>query len=95
MPRSSDASPLNLGAKPDRGDLRYLGRLLGDVIRETDGIAVFERIEAIRQASVAVHRTPGVHAEATLAQALDQLDLGDSLRFIRGDRKSTRLNSSH
>jgi len=84
MPRSSDASPLNLGAKPDRGDLRYLGRLLGDVIRETDGIAVFERIEAIRQASVAVHRTPGVHAEATLARALDQLDLGDSLRFIRG-----------
>ncbi|HPU15588.1 MAG TPA: phosphoenolpyruvate carboxylase, partial [Polymorphobacter sp.] len=84
MPRSTQASPSTLRAKPDRGDLRYLGRLLGDVIRDSDGVAVFDRIEAIRQASVAAHRTPGAPAEAALAQALGELDLGDSLRFIRG-----------
>ncbi len=42
---------------PEREDVRFLGRLLGDVIRAQEGNAVFSRIEEIRQAAVAVHRT--------------------------------------
>ena len=38
--------------------LDTLGRVLGDVIREQDGQAVFGQIEAIRRASVAYHREP-------------------------------------
>ena len=34
-----------------REDIRFLGRLLGDVIREHDGEALFRRIEYIRAAS--------------------------------------------
>jgi phosphoenolpyruvate carboxylase len=68
----------------DRDELRYLGRLLGDVIRTIDGPAVFDRIEGVRQASVAAHKAPGAPATAALAERLAALDLGDTLRFVRG-----------
>ena len=71
-------------AHAERGDLRYLGRLLGDVIRASDGNRVFDRIEGIRQASVEAHRAPGAPADAALARQLASLDLADTLRFVRG-----------
>ena len=37
-----------------RSTVRYIGRVLGDVIRGQDGEALFDRIEAIRKASVEV-----------------------------------------
>ncbi len=39
-----------------RATVRYVGRVLGDVIRAQDGEPVFEQIESIRRASVAFHR---------------------------------------
>ena len=69
---------------PDRADVRYLGRLLGDVIRSQDGAAVFDAIEGVRQASVAAHRNPDAAATAALSARLGKLDLGDTLRFVRG-----------
>ena len=74
-------------SEPDAGnraDTRYLGRLLGDVIRTQDGAAVFDAIEGVRQASVAAHRDPDGAATAALGDRLGQLDLGDTLRFVRG-----------
>jgi phosphoenolpyruvate carboxylase len=72
------------GADAAREDVRYLGRLLGDAIRTLDGAEVYKRIEAIRQASVAVHREGGTGAQAHLAERLDSLSLDDTLRFVRG-----------
>lgn len=69
-------------AAPDRADVRYLGRLLGDVIRAHEGDAVFDAIEGVRRASVAVHRGEGSRAE--LSDRLAALDLGDTLCFVRG-----------
>ena len=44
-----------------RATVRFLGRILGDVIRSEDGLAVYDEIEQIRQASVALHRNgPGL-----------------------------------
>ncbi len=63
-------------------DIRYLGKLLGDVIRVYGGEELFQRIESIRASSVARHR--GVAAEAELASGLESLDLNDTLSFIRG-----------
>ncbi len=77
--------------RPERADLRYLGRLLGDVIRATDGAHVFDAIEAVRQASVDAHRRPGATAEAALSAQLGQLSLDDALRFIRGFLLFSRL----
>jgi phosphoenolpyruvate carboxylase len=37
-------------------DIRLLGRILGDVIREQEGEAAFELIEQVRQLSVAFRR---------------------------------------
>ncbi len=68
----------------DRADVRYLGRLLGDVIRTQEGAAVFDAIEGVRQASVAAHREPGADATARLGKRLSQLGLADTLRFVRG-----------
>jgi len=68
----------------DRADLRYLGRLLGDVIRGQDGAAVFDAIEGIRSASVVAHRDGDAAAAADLGDRLDRLDLADTLRFVRG-----------
>ncbi len=77
--------------RSERADLRYLGRLLGDVIRATDGGHVFDAIEAVRQASVDAHRRPGATAEAALSAQLGQLSLDEALRFIRGFLLFSRL----
>jgi phosphoenolpyruvate carboxylase len=62
-------------------DIRFLGRLLGDVIREHDGEALFRRIEYIRATSVDRHR--GV-APAAVDTGLGALSLDDTLAFVRG-----------
>jgi phosphoenolpyruvate carboxylase len=63
-------------------DLRYLGKLLGDVIRAYGGEALFERIEGIRASSVERHRSGG--DDAALGRGLEALSLDDSLAFVRG-----------
>jgi phosphoenolpyruvate carboxylase len=63
-------------------DIRYLGRLLGDVIRNHDGVDLFDRIEAIRSASVNRHR--GLAERQELDRGLDALSLDDTLAFVRG-----------
>ncbi|MFC7333912.1 phosphoenolpyruvate carboxylase [Rhodocista pekingensis] len=73
-----------VGDWPARNDVRLLGRLLGDVIRQHDGQELFDRIEAIRKASIAAHREPGVVNDAHLAAQLHALELDDMLRFVRG-----------
>ncbi|HEY4366174.1 MAG TPA: phosphoenolpyruvate carboxylase [Steroidobacteraceae bacterium] len=63
-------------------DVRYLGKLLGDVIRAYGGDALFQRIEYIRATSVDRYR--GVAGAATLDRGLDALSLDDTLAFVRG-----------
>ena len=62
-------------------DIRYLGAMLGDVIRTYGGTKLFEATEAIRRASVERHR--GGISDAGLG-GLDQLDLDETLDFVRG-----------
>ncbi|HYP78747.1 MAG TPA: phosphoenolpyruvate carboxylase [Steroidobacteraceae bacterium] len=62
-------------------DIRYLGRLLGDVIRAWGGLALFERIEAIRSASVDRYR--GVVRADVSGYEPGTLDLDDTLSFVR------------
>ena len=62
-------------------DVRYLGRVLGDVIRAYGGEKLYERTEAIRSASVERHR--GNHQASPDAE-LGTLDLDETLDFVRG-----------
>ena len=72
------ASPPPVAQHPD---MRFLGRLLGDVIRAYDGDGLFRRIEYIRSASV--DRARGASVGETDA-GLDALSLDDMIAFTRG-----------
>lgn len=63
-------------------DIRYLGRILGDVIRAYGGERLFEQTEAIRSASVERHR--GLADSERLHASLGALNLDDTLAFTRG-----------
>jgi phosphoenolpyruvate carboxylase len=64
-----------------RAKVRFLGRLLGDVIRAEDGEEVFNQIEEIRQASVAFHREGTPEAAQVMAARLEGLSLPETVRF--------------
>jgi phosphoenolpyruvate carboxylase len=64
-----------------RTAIRFLGRVLGDVIRAEDGEAVFNQIEDTRQASVAFHREGTSAAAKAMAERLGALSLPDTVRF--------------
>jgi phosphoenolpyruvate carboxylase len=70
-----------LPAVEQNPDVRYLGRLLGDVIREEAGNALFRRIEYIRSTSVDRHR--GLAAADAVDPGLGSLDLDETLAFVR------------
>ena len=42
--------------QPLRDDIRLLGRLLGDTVREQEGVAVFDGVEEIRKLALRFHR---------------------------------------
>ena len=63
-------------------DIRFLGKLLGDVIRAYGGDALFRRIEYIR--SVSVDRARGIAGSDAIDTGLDALNLDDTLAFVRG-----------
>ena len=63
-------------------DVRFLGKLLGDVIRAHGGDALFRRIEYIR--SVSVDRARGIAGADAIDTGLDALTLDDTLSFVRG-----------
>jgi phosphoenolpyruvate carboxylase len=63
-------------------DIRFLGRLLGDVIRAYGGEDLFKRIEYIRATSVDRHR--GVAGADAIDPGLDRLSLDETIAFVRG-----------
>ncbi|HEY4213434.1 MAG TPA: phosphoenolpyruvate carboxylase [Steroidobacteraceae bacterium] len=63
-------------------DIRYMGKLLGDVIRAYGGVKLFERIESIRASSVDRYRGVAASPDA-MDRGLDALSLDDTLAFVR------------
>lgn len=63
-------------------DIRYLGRLLGNVIRAYGGDKLYRQTEYIRSASV--DRARGVDGAQMADTGLDALSLDDTLSFVRG-----------
>ena len=67
--KTAAAKPTPSATDKDRPlveDIRLLGRLLGEVIREQEGLAAFELIERVRQLSVAyrIHKDASAGARA-------------------------------
>ena len=67
-------------------DIRYLGRILGDVIRAYGGEKLYQQTEYIRAASVERYRgtTGNAPTEGAIDTGLDALSLDDTLSFVRG-----------
>lgn len=64
-------------------DIRLLGRILGDVIREQEGDEAFELIERIRQLSVAFRWRADVEAGRVLNELLQGLSGDQAVSVIR------------
>ncbi|RSB48108.1 MULTISPECIES: phosphoenolpyruvate carboxylase [Brevundimonas] len=67
-----------------RDEVRLLGALLGEVIRDEGGQALYDRIEAVRQASVAYHRDPGSDGASELERLLGELSLDQAIGLTHG-----------
>lgn len=64
-------------------DIRLLGRILGDVIREQEGVDAFELVERIRKLSVAFRRDADHEADRALKTLLKSLSGDQAVRVIR------------
>jgi phosphoenolpyruvate carboxylase len=64
-------------------DIRLLGRILGDEIREQEGAAAFELIEKIRTLSVAFRRDADHEADKALKKLLKSLSGDQTVSVIR------------
>lgn len=69
--------------KPLVEDIRLLGRILGDVIREQEGTAAFDLIERIRQLSVAYRLKADASAGRVLDRLLKNLSADQTVTVIR------------
>ena len=67
--------------EPLRDDIRLLGRVLGDTVREQEGEAVFDIVERVRQTAVRFARDGDPTARAELASLLDPLS-GDTTQAV-------------
>ena len=68
---------------PLREDIRLLGRILGDTVREQGGEAVFDIVERIRQSSVRFRRDEDSGARRALETMLNSLAPTKALQIIR------------
>ncbi|HVE10251.1 MAG TPA: phosphoenolpyruvate carboxylase, partial [Paraburkholderia sp.] len=64
-------------------DIRYLGRLLGDVVREQEGDAVFDVVETIRQTAVRFRREDDSVALQALDKKLRALNPAQTVSVVR------------
>ena len=69
--------------KPLVEDIRLLGRILGDVIREQEGKEAFELIERVRQLSVAYRLKADASAGRVLDRLLKNLSVEQTVSVIR------------
>jgi phosphoenolpyruvate carboxylase len=76
----NDAATKN---KPLVEDIRLLGRILGDVIREQEGVEAFELIERVRQLSVAYRLKADASAGRVLDRLLKNLSADQTVTVIR------------
>jgi phosphoenolpyruvate carboxylase len=76
----ADAAAKN---KPLVEDIRLLGRVLGDVIREQEGAEAFELIERVRQLSVAYRLKADASAGRVLDRLLKNLSADQTVTVIR------------
>ena len=81
--QSQSIAKQKLNERPLVEDIRLLGRILGDVIREQEGEEAFELIEKIRTLSVAFRRDEDHTADKALKKLLKALSGDQTVSVIR------------
>src|SRR3984957_20449992 len=80
--RSEDIAALEEDVRL-REDIRLLGRILGDTVRDQEGADVFDLVERIRQTSIRFHRDDDRPARLELEAILDGMSTAMTLRIVR------------
>ena len=80
--RVDDAQALEEDARL-RNDIRLLGRILGDTVRDQEGADVFDLVERIRQTSIRFHRDEDRTARRELESILDSMSISETVRIVR------------
>jgi len=84
--RVSTVATEDIVADPDlrlRQDIRLLGRLLGDTLREQEGKEIFELVEKVRQIAIRFRRDQDTGAKQELETLLDGLDHNSGIAVVR------------
>jgi phosphoenolpyruvate carboxylase len=89
------AAPADISSKdmPLREDIRLLGRILGDTLREQEGDVTFELIENVRRAAVRFRKTQDERDRDQLEQVLDALSPRDTLSVVRAFSYFSQLSN--
>src|SRR5476649_258047 len=80
--RSEDIAALEEDVRL-REDIRLLGRILGDTVRDQEGADVFDLVERIRQTSIRFHRDDDRPARRELEIILDSMSVSQTVRIVR------------
>ena len=80
--RTEDSQSLEAEARL-REDIRLLGRILGDTVRDQEGADVFDLVERIRQTSIRFHRDEDRLARQELETILDSMSTSETVRIVR------------
>jgi phosphoenolpyruvate carboxylase len=83
IPKTQSLSKQKLNERPLVEDIRLLGRILGDVIREQEGEQAFALIEKIRTLSVSFRRDEDHQADKALKKLLKSLSGDQTVSVIR------------
>ncbi|MDD2720771.1 MAG: phosphoenolpyruvate carboxylase [Gallionella sp.] len=88
-------APSDLSSKdlPLRDDVRLLGRILGDTIREQDGEATFQLVENVRRSAVQFRKTQDSHDRIQLEKLLDSLSTSEALAVVRAFSYFSQLSN--
>src|SRR5712692_9848161 len=80
--RGEDIAAIEADARL-REDIRLLGRILGDTVRDQEGADVFDLVERIRQTSIRFHRDDDRPARRELEIILDSMSTSETVRIVR------------
>jgi len=88
-------APADISSKdlPLREDVRLLGRILGETLREQEGEASFQLIENVRRAAVRFRRTQDDRDREQLEQTLDALSPAETLLVVRAFSYFSQLSN--
>ena len=88
-------TPASISSKdlPLREDIRLLGRILGDTLREQEGEEIFNLVENVRHTSVRFRKTRDELDGAQLEQILDALSPTETLAVVRAFSYFSQLSN--